>query len=237
VLLVDFDRQAADVLVFLDMAPRLTIAEVVANLRRLDRELLLSSLARHASGLYVLAQADTLEEGEAVGAADIGALLSLVARHFDFVVCDGLRGFGEVSVAVLDAASRIELVLTQDVVALKNAKRRLDVCRRLSYDDTKIDVVVNRYDPRASIDVAAIGETLGLAVTSTLTLDPSAALSALNRGVLLAEAAPRAKLTHDVAAAAARLSGVARDKRRGLLETLFGTRGAYDVTRRTTQAS
>jgi pilus assembly protein CpaE len=237
VLLIDFDRQANDVLVFLDMAPRQSIAEVVKNLRRFDRELLLASLARHGSGMYVLAQADSLEEGDTVGAADVTALLQLAARHFDFVVCDGLRGFGEVPIAVLDASSRIELVLTQDVVALKNAKRRLDVCRRLAYDEGKIDVVVNRFDPKATIDVASIGETLGLAVSSTLAFDPTAALSALNRGVLLQAAAPRSKLTHDVSALADRVTGVSRDKKRGFFESLFGQRGAYDVTRHTPEAS
>jgi len=82
VVLVDLDLQLGDVLVFLDAASRYTIADVLHNQRRLDRELLSSSLVRHSSGTYLLAQSDHLEEADKVTPAQIPALLGFLSRHF-----------------------------------------------------------------------------------------------------------------------------------------------------------
>ena len=64
VVLVDLDLQLGDALVFLDMSVRYTVTEVLENMERLDRELLLASLAQHSSGLYVLSQGDRLEDSD-----------------------------------------------------------------------------------------------------------------------------------------------------------------------------
>ena len=244
VLLVDFDRHSGDVLAFLDMAPHQSIADVVKNLHRLDRELLLSSIARHASGVYVLAHSESLEEGDTVSASQVTALLQLAARHFDLVVCDGLGGFDEASVAVLDASSRVELVLTQDVITLKNAKRCLELFHRLGYGRDKVELLVNRFHSKAAIDLDALVENLGLEVRSTIANDYGAVIAATNRGVPVASAAPKSKVASDVAVLAARLSGVEHEKRRGFLGGFFrrseparadlelGEKGGYDVTRR-----
>jgi pilus assembly protein CpaE len=246
VLLVDLDRRLGDILVFLDMAPAYSIGDVVKNMHRLDRELLLSSLGRHSSGVFVLAHPDSIDDDETLGAASISSLLHFAARHFDCVVCDGLRGFDELSVAVLDASHRIELVLTQDVVALKNAKRCLDICNRLGYPEDKVDVVVNRSIKKAAIDLGSLAENLGRPVGASISNDYAAAVAALNRGVLLGEASPRSKLTQDIARLAGDIVGAKEEKQRGLFGSLFGSGSPktsiakevsqYDVARRPSEA-
>lgn len=222
VLVVDFDRQLGDVLVFLDMTSSYSIPEVIKNLHRLDRELLLSSLACHSPGLYVLAHSHSLEDADAVTAAQVPALLQMLARHFDYVLCDGFRGFDELSVAVLDASHQIELLMSQDVPSLKNAKYCLEVFDRLGYEESKVNLVVNRYHKGGAIDLSAIAENLGRAARCTLANDYRAAIGAVNRGVLLSEAAPRSKLTEDIAQLATRLSGGAPGPLGGFFQTLFG---------------
>lgn len=222
VLLVDFDRHAGDVLVFLDVTTHYTLQDVARNLHRLDRDLLLSSLTRHGSGVYVLAQPDALEELEPVDADAVPSLLGLFARHFDYVVCDGLCGFTELSVAVLDASQRVELLFVQDVPSLKNAKHCLGACERLGYDDTKVRLLVNRYQKDVAIDLSAIADSLGREVYGTLSNDYRAASAAVNRGVLVNEASPRSKLTLDVATIAADIAGIAPKPRGGFLSALFG---------------
>ncbi len=62
--LLDFDLYLGDVLSFLDLPGRYSITDVSPTAARLDRELLDTSLARHASGLRVLAQSGKVEEAE-----------------------------------------------------------------------------------------------------------------------------------------------------------------------------
>lgn len=253
VLLVDLDRHLGDVLVFLDLAPRYSIADVVENLHRLDRDLLASSLGRHSSGIFVLPMPDSLEDGKTVTAAQVPQWLPFLAQHFDFVLCDGLRGYDELSIAILDASSRIELLFTQDVVALKNTKRCLDVFHRLNYSRSKVDLVVNRFHKKSPIDLASMSDSLGLDVHTTLANDHPSAVAALNRGVPLREAAPRSKLTQDIAELAAQIAGTPPEKRTGPFSSLFRRaspapaepepasdatkEGSYGVARRTPEAS
>jgi pilus assembly protein CpaE len=255
VLVVDIDRHLGDVFVSLDMTPRYSMSDIVGNLHRLDGDLFLSSLDRHPSGIYIVAQPDSLEGGETIAPAQVSALLRFAAMHFDFVICDGLYSFDELSLAVLDASSRIELLLAQDVVSLKNAKRCLDIFHRLDYDEKKVSVVVNRFHKKSSIDRVAITENLGLPVRAALTNDSPAVLDAVNRGVLLKQAAPRSQLTADIDELAASLAGTRETKRRGGFGAFFRRNdtpetedarlstpsiknvGATDAARRTPQTS
>ncbi|WP_394831306.1 AAA family ATPase [Pendulispora rubella] len=240
VLIVDFERQLGAALAFLDLAPRESIGDVAKNLHRLDRDLLLSSLAHHASGPFVLAQPDSLEDGDAVTAAQATEVLQFASRHFDYVICDGLRGFDELSVAVLDASSRVQLMLTQDVIALKNAKRSLAVFQRLGYDKDKVEILINRYQAKAPIDVAAACDNLGLEVRSTVADDYAAAVAALNRGLPIESVAPRSPVVRDLGELARKLTGAPPEKPRSLLQTFFSRheeKGITHVARRTPEAT
>jgi pilus assembly protein CpaE len=228
-VLVDLDLQLGDVLVFLDAASRYTIADVLQNMKRLDCELLTSSLSRHPSGIYLLAQSDHLEEADSVTPAQIGTLLTFLARHFDYVVCDGLRGFDEMALAALDVSDKLLLVVTQDVPSMKNAQRCLEVMRRLGYGDDKINLVVNRHQ-KSEIDLQAIADNLGVAVHAVLANDYATSVKAINRGMLLQDVAPKAKLVEDVARLARLYSGAQAEPHKragGFLRGLFA-RGADD---------
>ena len=130
---------------FLDLPGTYSITDVLANMGRLDRDLLDTSVTRHASGLRVLAQSGKVEEAEQVRAADVVGAAGFPAPHYDHLVVDGMRGFDELSLAVLDASQQSCMVLTQDVPAVRNAKRCLELFRRLGYDERKIKLVLNRY--------------------------------------------------------------------------------------------
>jgi pilus assembly protein CpaE len=221
-VLVDLNFQLGDVLIFMDVASRYTVVDVLQNLRRLDRELLSASLTQHQSGVFVLAQTDHLEDADKISAAQIGQLLSFLACHFDYVVCDGLRGFDERALATLDVANKLLLVVTQDIPSIKNAQRCLDVLRRLGCDE-KVNLIVNRHQ-KSEIDLQSIADNLGVPVQAAVANDYATVTKAINRGTLLRQLAPRARVTEDVARVARLLGGAAAapPKSGGLLRSLFG---------------
>jgi pilus assembly protein CpaE len=198
VCLVDFDLHLGDVLSFLDLPGTYSIADVLANIGRLDRELLDASIARHASGVRVLAQSGKVEEADHVHPLEVAQLLSFLRRHYDLVLVDGVRGFDEMSLAALDASQKILVVLTQDVPAVRNTKRCLDLFRRLGYGDAKVTLVLNRYQKDPDITPHMIEEMTGLPVGHTLSNDFASAISAINRGLPLQSVAPRSRLTKDI---------------------------------------
>src|SRR5262249_49322473 len=128
----------------------------------------------------------------------VGPLLITLARHFDAVIVDGVRDFGDLALSALDIASRIVLTLTADVAAVRSAARCLEVFRELGYSDEKLFVVVNRHHRGAMVERQAVARRLGLPVQATIANDFRVVSRALDFGKVLAEAAPRARVTRDV---------------------------------------
>ncbi|HEX9051329.1 MAG TPA: P-loop NTPase [Anaeromyxobacter sp.] len=229
--ILDLDPALGAVCAVLDVAPAYTIADLVANQHRLDRDLLDRSLPHHRSGIAVVAPGDDVEAAERVDGGSVPGLLAFLRRHFDAVVVDGLRGFDDRSLAALDAADRVLLLVTQEVPAVRNAQRCLELFRKLGYADAKVHVVLNRFQRGAAIGREIVEETLEAAVATTLANDFAAVSRAVGKGALLVEEAPRAQVTRDVAALAP-LAGLApADARpRSLLARIFsrggGTHGA-----------
>jgi pilus assembly protein CpaE len=226
VCLLDFDLYLGDVLSFLDLPGTFSITDVLANMSRLDRDLLDTSVMRHPSGVRVLAQSGKVEEAEHVRPADMPSLFGFLRRHYDRIVVDGVRGFDEMSLAVLDASQKIVMILTQDVPAVRNTKRCLDLFRRLGYGEGKIMLVLNRFQKDSKITPDVIAETVGCPVSHTVGNDFAAAIESINRGLLLYDASPRSRLTKDIEALAPVLSGQAKEagRRGGFLWNLLTKR-------------
>jgi len=232
VCLVDLDLYLGDVLAFLDIPGSYSITDVLANMSRLDRELLATSVTKHRSGVSVLAQSSKVEEAEQIKGPDVTALLEFLRRNYDFVIVDGVRGFDELSLAALDGSQHVFMTLTQDVPAVRNGQRCLELFGRLQYDQGRIKLLLNRYTKASKITVDVVGETLGQALTHTISNDFLLLIDAINRGVLLTEVAPRARITQDIEGLIPHLlpEKAPRMRRQSLLGTLFGKKVADGTT-------
>ena len=227
VCLLDFDLYLGDVLSFLDMQGGYSITDVIANMRRLDRDLLDSSISRHSSGVRVLAQSGKVEEAENFRTADVVSLIEFLRRHYDHLVIDGLSGFDELSLSVLDASQQIVMVLTQDVPAVRSTKRCLELFRRLGYDDRKIRLVLNRYQRGSKITPEVIAEAVGMRVQHNVSNDFASAIDSINRGLMLQDVAPRSPLARDIESLAPVLVGDMQmvEQKRGFLRGLWSRKG------------
>jgi pilus assembly protein CpaE len=232
VCLVDLDLYLGDVLAFLDIPGSYSITDVLANMSRLDRDLLATSVTKHRSGVSVLAQSSKVEEAEQIKGPDVTALLEFLRRNYDFVIVDGVRGFDELSLAALDGSQHVFMTLTQDVPAVRNGQRCLELFGRLQYDQGRIKLLLNRYAKASKITVEVVGETLGQPLTHTISNDFLLLIDAINRGVLLTEVAPRARITQDIEGLIPHLlpEKAPRLRRQSLLGTLFGKKVADGTT-------
>jgi pilus assembly protein CpaE len=208
VCLVDLDFELGDVLSFLDMKGTYTLADVAGNTHRLDRELLDASVPRHASGVWVLSQCDAVADGERLDPGAVAGVLRFLRRHYDHVVVDGLRDFGDLSFAALDVATRIALVVTQEVPAVRSAQRCAAYFGQLGYDSSRLLLLVNRYQKGSPITREVVEETVGLPVAATVANDFTGLSRAVNRGVLLWDEAPRSAVARDMEALAASIAPV-----------------------------
>jgi pilus assembly protein CpaE len=229
--LVDLDLNLGDVLAFLDLGGGYSLSDVVANMRRLDRDLLDASLLRHASGVHVLAQSHRVEEADTVDAPAVASLLTFLRQHYDAIVIDGLHTFDDLALTALDASETVLLVVTQEVPAVRNARRCLDLFRRLGREAT-LKLVVNRFTKANEITPEVIADTIGLPVAATIANDYPAVVRAVNKGILLSDQAPRAQVTRELDALVSIL-GVAKAEaeqaRKSILHRFFAPRLSHAV--------
>jgi pilus assembly protein CpaE len=226
VLLLDLDLQLGAASVFLDLEVRYTISDVLDNIKRLDRQLLMGSLPRHRSGVYLLAQGDFIEQADDIKGESIAELLGFLKKHFDFVIVDGINGFNEVALAALDPADAILLLVSQDIPTLKNARRCLDLFSKLAYDPAKTKLVVNRFNKKHKITLEAIEDNLHHPVSEVIQSDYETISGAINRGLLLQSASPTARVTADLERLAPLVGGIMPKPPEGggILSSIFGRR-------------
>jgi pilus assembly protein CpaE len=224
VCIIDLDFHLGDVLSFMDVAGNYSITDILQNMGRLDRELLETSMMRHPSGVNVLAQSGKMEEAEHIKGSDIGNLLNFLRKHYDYVLLDGVKGFDEISLAALDGSQHVLMILTQDVPAVRNGQRCLELFNRLGYDQTKVKLILNRYQKSSKITLDVVTDTLKVAVSHAIANDFVSVIDAINRGLLLKDAAPRARLTQDIQGLVPLVAGSRRTDapRRSFLGGLFG---------------
>jgi len=198
VVVVDLDLQLGDVFVALDLDAPTSLAALSREVKSLDGAGLRRRLVRHESGIYALSQTGRLDDIDEGLAERIPGLLGALAEHFDYVIVDGVRDFGDHALAALDIADKIAMVVTQDVQAVRRASRVAQLFRRLGYPDRKIHVVLNRHHGKATVDEKEIERVLALPVSATVRNDYPRLRKALDEGSLLHDTARGSGVHRDV---------------------------------------
>ncbi|MHB1651928.1 MAG: AAA family ATPase [Desulfitobacteriaceae bacterium] len=196
VLLVDLNLQFGDVAVFLNLLPKRTIADL-AQSGSFSFEDIKSHLLTHSSGLQVLAAPTRPEYAELVGPEHVEKILTECKLHFDFIICDNVSRFEDVSLISLDLAQQIWLVVAMDVPTLKNAKLSLEVLEGLHYRD-KVKLIVNRSSKEMGVEIRDVEKSLGVATSFEIMSDGRALVSALNRGLPFVRCHPQSKAAEGV---------------------------------------
>ncbi len=199
-LLIDLDLQLGDTMVALDINhdESASFANLAREYAVCEDQVLKRRMARHRSGLYVLAQNGKLEELDSQLVAMVPKFFDHLRSRFDAIVIDGVRDFDEIALAALDSADVVALVATQDVAAIRRARRVIEVLDKLEVAPSKRQLIVNRHKSFSKISAKEIERALGMAVTLSVKNDYDTALRAQNRGALVREVSKFKRLARDL---------------------------------------
>lgn len=183
--LLDFDLQLGDAALTLGVAPKFTALDALENTNRLDADFLSVLMAKHSSGLSVLAAPDTIPTLQP-SKNGIDKLLRVARDTFSYVVLDAGSHSIEMYETLFDMASTVYLVSQVSVADLRNANRF--VLRYFSGTESgKLEIVLNRFLARtAEIDEASITKALTRPAKWKIPNDFAAAQRAQNSGVPIA---------------------------------------------------
>lgn len=208
VALVDFDHQSGDAAFLLGLNPARSLADVLSA-PRLDSASVQDVLAKHDSGLRVLAQPEQLDRVDTVSAAQTGQVIDILTHTFEIVVADVPHALSDVTLEVLDRSSTILLVTDLAMPTLRATRRALDIFHRLNYlaMPDRLRLVINRTGTSAPVTRAQLEETLGLPAFGTIANDYASASRAGSLGRPLCDEFPDSPAARDIASLAREILG------------------------------
>lgn len=184
-VVVDLKPGFGEVSLFLGVRPRFTVLDALENLHRMDKEFLRELLARHKSGLEILAGSEQFERPGAPDAGAVEELFRVLGKTHDYIVVDAGNQVNSCSIAALYAADSIFVVTNPDVPSVRNAQRLVDKVRQLGVGGERIRILLNRASDQHMIGQKQIETALGYGIHHTFTSDYKTVSTALNSGVPL----------------------------------------------------
>src|SRR3954467_3902743 len=134
------------------------------------------------AGVHVLLSPARPEESDLVQAADIAAAMGLLAETHDYVIVDTPARLSEDTLAILDAATLILLVVTYMNATVANARSALDTFEALGYKGAKpILLVVNQSDTVGGMSKGGVEHALNLPVIAEIPTDWKTVSDSLNK--------------------------------------------------------
>jgi pilus assembly protein CpaE len=225
VALLDMGMPQGETPVFLDLKYDYTWGEAARNITRLDETFLLSIMAEHKSGLFVLPAPNQLEDASVFTAETAEKLPQLMKDVFDYTIIDGSHYLDEISVKVMEAADDIVLVMVLSLPCLSNVKKLLDTFKKYDPElEQKIHLVVNRKLNKSEISINDAEKLLGKKIFKQVENDYMVTMNAINQGKPVHDMAPKAKVSKDIAALAKALTETKRPESgedKGLFSKFF----------------
>ena len=185
VVLVDMDVQQGEVALGLGLTPQFSILDALRNEERLDKDFLMTLLARHTSGLAVLASP---EEYTSYNPSSSGLLrlFGILKHEFAFVVVDAGPVPGGTEETLLGLANTVYLVTEVSIPALRNARRLMSFIATRERSP-RLEVILNRFNAKEiEIDETSATKALGRPLDWKIPNDFQSVRTAENTGVPLA---------------------------------------------------
>ncbi|HEV2860801.1 MAG TPA: AAA family ATPase [Pyrinomonadaceae bacterium] len=208
-VLVDLNLQAGDLGLFLGVEAKFSIADLVENRERVDDSLLRSYLTPHSANLSLLAAPREADSADDIEPEHIFQVLEILRERHEYVVIDPQHTFDAITLAALDQADDILLVLTLDIPAIRSTQRALQIFDRLGYPRHKIQIVVNRFSRQIDLDLRQVERYLGERVMGYVQSDYKTAVNSINLGQPLVTSEPGSKIATELRQIAAHVTGAA----------------------------
>jgi len=169
VLLIDNHAELGHVSVYLGIdGSRYHFNEVVRNVSRLDSELLQGFVAKHSSGLEVLSSPDVCGTMNNLDPEAITKTLEFLRNEYDFILLDCATALDDNALAVIDVSTRVYLVATPEIGAIRDLSRYVDNLMQIDYTTEKMHVVINRFSSRYAVSVEQIEKAIRLPIAIRL---------------------------------------------------------------------
>lgn len=220
--LLDLDFTRGDISGFLDLQPRNFITEILG--RPMDEALLRGCALHHNCGLDILIQPQELGKLVTPRPDNLRQLLSACQEVWPQLIVDCGSQVNEASLTTILASKMVFIVITPDILALRNAIRMRELLTKLEVPTDRLHLLLNRTQERMFIPQEEIEGLLKQKIFASIREDKAVCESSLYEGKLLQEKQNRGMIT-DIAAIWPRLGHSPPPETRKWWQSLLGGRG------------
>ena len=178
-LMIDLQMNDGHAALYLGVEARFSVADVLANMHKLDEAYFKSVVVRAPGRLDLLAAPD-VPGPQRLDPVAVRELLDFAARHFQFVILDVPR-HEPAALEALDAATSIIVVTTQELPAVRSAARLAGRLRQ-RFGKDKVMTIMSRLDRQSDIRTEDVERVLGAPLAHTFPSDYRLTLASLNKG-------------------------------------------------------
>ena len=185
-ILIDLNPFVGEVALFLGVRPRFTLLDAADNLHRLDEGFLRELVAKHKSGLDILAGSDVMDRPNGQDAGALEELLQWLGRSYEFVVIDAGNLTNACAEVAVFGSNLIFLVANPDVPSVRNSQRVVDRMEQMGAGKDRVRVLLNRTSEQQFVTSKQIEDALGHPIHHAFESDYRTVSAALNAGVPVA---------------------------------------------------
>ncbi len=185
IALVDADLQFGDLMVHLNTKSDRGMGDLAA-IDTLDPDLITQVMLPHASGLSLLLAPQKPELAELITPEKLSQIIEILQTQYQAVLVDTSAYLSNQTLAVLDAANYILIVITPEIPAMKSAKLFLELLEKLEYSLDRVGVIVNRANIEGGIAINQIQKVLKISKMYYIPND-NKLHAAINKGLSIFE--------------------------------------------------
>lgn len=189
IAIIDLDLQSGATALYLDLLPKRNVLDLVSHEGQLDGALLRAVMARHESGIHLLAAPGKIMPLESLNAVHVEEILQMAMKEFDVVLVDLPGIWNEWSNKALQLSDQIVLITETSIYNVNQTKRQLAMLENQGLDKKPLRLVANRYRKKLFGDIGLddYKKCLGRGFTDTIPNDFDLVSKALNAGLAVSK--------------------------------------------------
>jgi pilus assembly protein CpaE len=157
--LIDLDLQFGELSTALRLRPRYTIVDLLSGGDGDGDDLggrLGEHLARHDTGIQVLAAPEEPADADAVDTTDVARVIEAARARFDYVIVDTPATLSEAVLVALEHAGQVFALATLDLPSVRNLGVLLNTFSQLKIPSKRVHLVLNKVERNVGIDIPQV---------------------------------------------------------------------------------
>ncbi|MCX7187343.1 MAG: AAA family ATPase [Methylophilales bacterium] len=222
VAILDLKLQFGDASLFMtDQSPSSTLSDIAKNITRLDASFLASSMMKITPKLSLLAAPENEENLTDIKSECIESLIKIARSQYDYVLLDIGKSLNTINLKALDFSDQIFVVAQQTIPFIRATKHLIHTLESLGYDQSKVKLVINRFNANSDIQLNDIEATLGMEAFATIPNNYHSVCASINQGVPIIKLDPNDSVSKYLKKMAQKITNKPEIKSVGFFENIF----------------